>query len=299
MSIYTAPRRKPVRDFLVGRLFALQYKLSRLARKTAHVDGHTWHYLEGGPARAEQTVLLVHGFGASKDTWAPMCHELTQTYRVIAPDLPGFGDSARNPALNYALPAQRERLRAFARALGVNRMHIVGSSMGGHLAALYTHAHPEQVRSLALFANAGVTALRNNEMTDAVQRGENPLLSQSVADFDRVLEFVAHKLPPMPGFVKRYLAERAFADRDFNAAIFAQYIDDVARGLESLLPQIDVPTLVLWGRQDRVLDVSCVDVMRPLLRRAQAVVMEQTGHIPMVERPVHTARHLRAFLESL
>ncbi|NIL95537.1 MAG: alpha/beta fold hydrolase, partial [Woeseiaceae bacterium] len=96
------------------------------------VDGEPWHYLVGGPADGE-TVLLLHGFGANKDTWTRFAGYLTERYRVVAPDLPGFGESHRQPGQDYRLPAQRERLHAFVAALGLTDFHLAGNSMGGHL----------------------------------------------------------------------------------------------------------------------------------------------------------------------
>jgi abhydrolase domain-containing protein 6 len=133
-------------------------------------------------------------------------------------------------------------------------------------------------------------------MRAAVERGENPLLTRSVDDVDRVLEFVMHRRLAIPGFLKRYLARLAMASTDFNARIFAQYAPDGVQGLEHVLPQIAAPTLILWGRQDRVLDVSSLDVMRPLMPHAKTVVLEDTGHLPQVERPLQAAAHLRALI---
>ncbi len=266
-----------------------------VARKVLAADGERWFYLEGGSAKAE-TILMLHGFTANKDNWTRFCGTVAKHYRVIAPDLPGFGESARRENWSYALDDQRARLAAFVRTLGLARFHIVGSSMGGHLAASYAHARPGEIISLALFNNAGVTAKRENEMTAALARGENPLLARSADDFDRVLDFVSHKKLFIPWPAKRYLAERAVEDRDFFAMIFAQYRRDLDEGLEKILPGIRTPTLVLWGRQDRVLDVSCAEAMRPLVPHAEVVIMDETGHLPMLERPALTARHYLSFV---
>jgi len=111
-----------------------------------------------------------------------------------------------------------------------------------------------------------------------------------------VLGLVAHKKLFVPWPAKRYLAEHAAAERDFNAFIFGQYRDDLEQGLERILPQIRKPVLILWGRQDRVLDVSSIDVMRPLLPQAKVAILEETGHLPMLERPAETAGRYLAFL---
>ena len=121
-------------------------------------------------------AVLLHGFGGDKDNWTRFSRTLVQDYRVIAPDLPGFGDSARHADWDYSLLAQRNRLERFVAALNPGPLHIGGNSMGGHLAALYTHAHPEQVRSLMLLNNGGISAPERSEMWLAISRGENPLI---------------------------------------------------------------------------------------------------------------------------
>ncbi len=278
--------------------FSLERLRSGLHPTSLVVDGKRWHYLEGGPADAS-TALLLHGFGGDKDNWTRFSNYLTDDFRIIAPDLPGFGDSLRHADWDYSLSAQRDRLTAFVEAAGLDRFHIVGNSMGGHLAALYAHQHPERVRSLALFNNAGVEAPNPSEVQLAVERGESPLILSSPEDFDRLVALVSHKPPFLPWPAKRVLARRSFEYAAFNQTIFDSYKADRAVGLEPILPEIGVPVLILWGEYDRVLDVSSVDVMRPLLPQAEVVIMRDTGHIPMLERPAETARHFRAFVDGL
>lgn len=79
--------------------------------------------------------------------------------------------------------------------------------------------------------------------------------------------------------------------------IFAQ-LRDRSVPLEPELPKIQAPTLLLWGEQDRVLDVSSIDVMKPLLKKPSVVIMKDCGHAPMIERPEETAQHYQAFLDA-
>ncbi len=270
---------------------------SGLSHKTLLIGNQTWHYLEGGPQDAE-VVLLLHGFGGDKDNWTRFAKGLTGSYRVIAPDLPGFGESARHPDWDYSLPPQRSRLNGFVQAMGLKQFHVVGNSMGGHLAALYTYKYPGQVLSMALFNNAGINAPDKSDMQRALDEGNNPLLVKSVDDFDGLLEFVSYKKPFIPWPVKGVLAQQAMDHADFNQFIFESYKSDRFSGLESKLADIENPTLILWGEFDRVLDVSSVNVMRPLLPQAEVVIMKDTGHVPMLERPAQTAEYYLAFVDK-
>lgn len=278
--------------------FSMERQRSGLEARTLEFDDQTWHYLEGGDANAP-ALLLLHGFGGDKDNWTRFARTLVDEYRVIAPDLPGFGESARDPGGDYSLAAQSAWLHRFVTVLQLDVFHIGGNSMGGHIAALYTHRYPQQVASVLLLNNAGVESPKPSEMWLAVQRGESPLILSSPQDFDRLLGLVSHKKPFLPWPAKGVLAQRAFDQADFNRRIFDQYKDDRSVGLEPFLADIDQPVLIIWGEHDRVLDVSSIDVMRPLLPQATVVVMEDTGHLPMLERPQETAAHCLDFLASL
>ena len=278
--------------------FSLERFRSGLDHKTVVVGGETWHYLEGGPSDAP-VVMLLHGFGGDKDNWTRFSNLVTDHYRVIAPDLPGFGLSARHADWDYSLAAQRDRLSAFVETLKLDRFHIGGNSMGGHLAALYAHQHPAQIRSLVLFNNAGIDAPNPSEAQLAVEHGENPLIVSAPEDFGRLLDFVSHRKPFVPWPAKGVLAQQAFDRARFNRYIFAFLKDDRSVGLEPVLAEIEMPVLIVWGEYDRVLDVSSVDVMKPLLPQAEVVIMKDTGHIPMLERPAKTAEHFLQFVGKL
>ncbi len=269
-----------------------------LTEKSVVVNGEVWPYLEGG-SPDKPAILMIHGFSADKDNWTRYAAPFVADYHVIAPDLPGFGDQARHPGWDYRLDKQVGRLHDFTQQLGLQTFHMVGNSMGGHITALYALAHPEQVLSAALFDNAGINSPNPSDMRKQLEQGVNPLLTQSVEDFDRVIQYAMEVPPFLPWPVKPYKAREALAARDFNAYIFEQISTDRASGLEPLMGDITVPVLILWGRQDRLLDVSSVDVMKAKLPSAKVVIMEETGHMPMVERPAQTAQYHRAFMEAL
>jgi pimeloyl-ACP methyl ester carboxylesterase len=276
-------------------LVALQQ--ADLGTKQVTVGDLSIHYYQGGPSDGE-TILMVHGFGASKDNWLRFARYFTEGYQVIALDLPGFGDSSK-PYASYDVGTQVERLAAFTQALKIKKLHLIGSSMGGHISALYAARYPEQILSVALLGNAGIDSPQKSELIERLERGEpNPLIVKTPQQFEQLLEFVFVEVPSMPERLKRYLAARGIANSTQNERIFAQLVSRYIP-LEPILPKIQVPTLLLWGAQDRVLHVSSIEVMRPLLQRPSVVIMQDCGHAPMLERPEETAEHYLAFLDSL
>jgi pimeloyl-ACP methyl ester carboxylesterase len=278
--------------------FDLERYASGLERKTIVVGDETWHYLDGGPRDAD-VLLMIHGFGADKDNWTRFAGSLTNEYRVIAPDLAGFGESRWHPDWDYSLIPQRDRLASLVKALGLEHIHLIGNSMGGQLAALYTYAHPEDVISLSLVNNAGVTSPDESDFQQALAQGENPLVVRAPEDFDRLLEYAAYKEPFVPWPIKSVLAQQAVDRADKNQRIFIALRDDQTSELEPLLGQIEIPVQIIWGEYDRILDVSSIEIMLPLLPQAKVVIMEDTGHLPMLERPSETAAHYLEFLRQV
>lgn len=267
---------------------------ARLARADIVIDGQNWPYLIGGSG--EETILLIHGFGADKDNWTRFSAHFTEQYRVIAPDLPGFGEAERHEGWLYDIDTQVRRIRGFADALGLKRFHILGNSMGGHISAVYTLTYPDQVISLGLFNNAGVQEPNPSPMTLALREGRNLLLVESPEDFDRFMDFLFVTPPPVPDMVKQYFVDLAVNNRDFNDYIFKQLVDRSRGRLNERLSAIQQPVLVLWGRQDQVIDVSVMDAMRPHLSNARYEVFDDVGHLPMIEVPERSATVYREFL---
>lgn len=278
-------------------MIAVGRALSGLKRKTVQVNGETWHYLEGGPEGATPLVLL-HGFGADKDIWLGYAKRFAKEYRVIIPDLPGYGDSAQHEHWDYRIDAQVGRLHDFLLTLSVNRFHLAGNSMGGMIAGRYALAYPEELHSLALIANAGIDSPNKTEFYQALEKETRKLVAKSRAEFDEMMQLIVHKAPWMPGAFKRVLCDDAIRRSSFLEKVFDAIKKDVEQNhLTPQLAEIQIPTLILWGRQDRILDVSSVEVMEKLIPNNRTVILEETGHVPMFERPVDTARHHLNFMK--
>ena len=262
------------------------------------IAGEPWHFLEGGPADGE-LLLLVHGFGGDKDNWMRFSRTLTDTYRVVIPDLPGFGESNRHWDWDYSARAQATRLLEFVQVLDLERFHLAGHSMGGHIAGLFAEMSPEQVQSLALITNGGVESPAQSYVAVRAQEGELILIPRTREEFQRLLEVASYEPPFIPWPVGGLLADESIADADFKEYVLGtlRQQGDNDR-LEPVLPVLNIPVFVLWGRHDRLIDVSTVEVIRNLVPDATYVIMEESGHLPMVEQPDVAADHYRKFLDA-
>lgn len=270
-------------------------KTAGLAQKRVQVGDHEIIYLEGGHG---ETILLLHGFGANKDNWTRFAKFISPAYHVVALDLPGFGESTCREDASYRIADQAKRLTQFADAIGLKKFHILGNSMGGHIAARYTVMFPERVLTLGLFDSGGVRSPIPSELVKRLSRGEpNPLVAGSVEEYDQLIKFVFSTPPEIPTFVKRLLVEEAQKHKASNQRIFQQ-ISNENMALEPDLPKIKTRTLVLWGDQDRVIDVSSVPILKKGLSNSTSVIMHNCGHVPMIERPKEAAEHYLRFLKS-
>lgn len=266
-----------------------------LARKEVALgDGTRLVYLEGG---AGEPLVLLHGFGATKDHFVPVARHLVSRYRVLIPDLPGFGESSRAPQADYAPPAQAERLHAFARALGIARLHVGGSSMGGHIALTWAALYPREVASLWLLAPAGLWSAPPSEVRLMIEReGRNPLLPESEEDFARLATLIVHDAPWVPRPLLDAMARRRLPHRELHARIFRQVVSDA---LETRIRGLATPALAVWGEHDRVIDPATAEVLRALMPQTRLALMRGVGHLPMLERPAQAAAEYLRFRASL
>lgn len=278
---------------LLGRLS------SRLSKKQVIVDGVCWPYLEGGNSNAE-VILFVHGFAADKDTWPIYTKHFYKRFRVVIPDLPGFGENVKDLNRDYGIASQTDGLVKFLQAIGIEKCHIVGNSMGGHISLNFAAKFPQHLHSLTLINNAGIMLDQKSDIALAVEAGENPLEMKSVDDVPRQIALVMHKPVYLPGFIKRAMYQHAQREKPLLDKIFWQTVAETeAMAMNDSLSSITVPTLILWGRHDRIIDVSTAHILNEGISNSECVIIEQAGHVPMAEKPAITARHNIEFIEQL
>lgn len=262
----------------------------RLAGLSAHserVDGVRWFHLEGGEG---PTLVLLHGFAAEADHWLPVAGLLRFRFRVLAPDLPGFGQSESCEALDCSVPAQAERLWRWLDARGVSDCLLAGNSMGGWVAAQCAALRPDRVHALWLQDPLGVsTAAQSALMEQVTGGGRNPFRIDSPGDYQRLAyEMIARKAP-LPYPVLRVGFERT---RGLAPHLDRMLGDILERStpIEALAPTLTMPVLVQWGEKDRAVDVSGAGVLGRSLPDVEVVTHKRIGHLPMLEKPAGSAK---------
>jgi pimeloyl-ACP methyl ester carboxylesterase len=280
--------------------FALESERTRsgLARKEIDLDGGLHYvYLEGGTG---EPLFLFHGFGADKDNFTRVARFLTPHYRVVVPDHAGFGESSHEPNADYSPLAQATRLHELAAKLGISRVHLGGSSMGGHIAMTYALAYPDEVASLWLLDAGGVWSATPSELARIVEStGRNPLMARNADEFAGVFAFAMADPPWIPRSMLDVMAKERAKNFDLEAKIFEQIRVD---RLEDRIKEnggIPTPSLIVWGREDRAIHVDTAEVLHGMMPRSKVVILDGIGHLPMIEAPERSATDYVAFRASL
>jgi pimeloyl-ACP methyl ester carboxylesterase len=280
----------PVRA--IDALLAARRRAAGLRRASIEIDGFTLPYLAGGTG---ETVVLLHGFGDNKDSFVDAVHRLRERHRVVLPDLPGFGEASYRDDFDYRLANMAEVLHRFIATLGDGPVHLVGNSLGGAIATRLAIDHPQSFASLTLVDAAGVVMPTPSPLQRRIDAGENPFVLQHESEYDAWIAFVLQRVPPMPWGVRRHFARQFVA----RAPIHGKILDDLLRPDDDLtheLGRVRAPTMVIWGSEDRLVDVSVAHVLHAGIRDARLVLLHDVGHCPQYEVPDRTAELLASFV---
>ena len=277
--------------------------MNRMARFSAGLElheitaaDHTWAYLDGGNG---EVVIFIHGFGMNKDLWGAVLPAFSRSFRVIAPDLPGFGETGFRADEMYTCAKQAERLEEFFKKLELQSFHLVGCSASGGITGYYAAKYPGRVKSLILIGPFGVQSKVKSDFQKAFDKGEIPLIFRTPAEYDLAMTFLVVKPQPLPGHFKSYIAGEGAKTYNFYSRMLKTVID--TEGWDMLrkhLHNIQCPTLVIFGDKDRVFDVTCIDIFKKETRNVKTCIMKDTGHLTYMDRPDETNNVIRNFLNE-
>jgi len=280
----------------LARLFmAAERRQGRMAVRRVKCDGIDWHVLEGGHG---EPLVLLHGFNGDGYHFTRVSRRLGAHFRLIVPDLPGFGQTAIDRELDYSVEAQAERVLALLDELGIERFYLGGNSMGGYISCALARRAPDRVRALWLLNPGGLQTAPLSPLFEVVdQGGHNALVVRDRHDFRRLMDYCFVRPPWLPGPLARELADRA-ARHDRRARDIFDAIRFRSKPLEELAEDLDKPTLLVWGQADQVLHPDGLKILSELMPGARTLLMSATGHLPMIEKPRETAEAWISFAES-
>jgi pimeloyl-ACP methyl ester carboxylesterase len=273
-----------------------QMMAAQLEKKTVQAGDTNWVYYEGGQG---PTIVLLHGFAASKDVWLPVAPLLTAHFHVVIPDLPGWGESSRNAGASYNIDNQAARLNDFIQTLHLQHSLIVGHSMGGAVAGVYAAEHPQDVAELALIDSFGLK-FKENEFAKEAMGGKNIFDYNDRAGFLRANAWAFEQVPHIPGrfidvFVQENIKNRAFIDNTFNELRENSQV----LSLQTRLDKLTMPVLGMWCHDDKIIDISALESLRTGLTHTPSIstsILNGCNHMPQMEKPQAFAQVLTNFM---
>jgi pimeloyl-ACP methyl ester carboxylesterase len=276
---------------------AIEFEASKanFEAKQVVVNNKTLAYLENSQENKLATIIMLHGFSANKANWLRFSAPLADQYHLIALDLLGHGDSAIDMDQSYSIVDQVAIVKQFTEALGINKFHIVGNSMGGAISSLYSAEYPEQILSVTLISPAGIHDIPS-KMDELLAEGVNPLIANNVDEFEDVMAFVMEDQPFIPHVITKVEAEKSVKRFAINQKIFKDIRSDLGKGLEKKFANIKAPTLIIWGEHDRAINVKNIDKYAQLIPGTKKLILEDIGHLAMLEAPMISAQAMLDFL---
>lgn len=274
--------------------------------RSVSVQGRLVNVLDtGDPTRP--AIVLLHGLAGCWQNWLQTIPPLAADHRVIALDLPGFGESPM-PADPISVSGYARMVLELLDALGVQRATIVGNSMGGFVGCEMAIRFPQRVERLVLVAGAGLSLrhMRHERKRGLRARGEN-LLFFGLGRLARHTNLVVRRRRLRRGLLLLVVAhpeqlsgplilEQAHGagKPGFGAALDAM----TAYPIRDRLGEIACPTLIVWGQEDRLVPVRDASEFQWLILDARKVMYPDTGHMVMLEQPERFNADLRAFIEE-
>ncbi len=229
------------------------------------INGISIHYDEYGSGK---DIILLHGWGASKNTFKNLASNLGDKYHVIAIDLPGFGDTRIDESLG--LVEVVKLIHQFLQALNITHPTFIGHSYGGRLAMIYASLYP--VDKLVLVSAAGL---------------------KEKLSLDKLLKIKIYK------YFKRHNISLSMGSADYQNSDEIKkkmLVEAVNNDLSDYLYNIDVPTLLIYGRNDKVTSLQLARRINEKIKTSSLVVMEGAGHFPYLEQPTIFSLILNSFL---
>lgn len=260
------------------------------------VDGLEVHYKDEGSGTP---IILLHGTSASLHTWDGWTKELTKNnYRVIRMDLPAFGITGANKDNLYDLPSYSKFLTDFVNQLELDKFILAGNSLGGSISWHYTSSNPEKVQKLILLDPAGFPSKKERPLV--FELAEIPILNQILKHItpkslikDNLDQVYFDDSKVTENLVDRY---HQMILRKGSRAAFIERAKLEGQDYTELLYTIKSPTLIIWGEDDLWIPVEDGFKFKERMANSSLVIMKETGHVPMEEKPLESVALALNFL---
>ncbi|XP_074054975.1 monoacylglycerol lipase ABHD6 [Macrotis lagotis] len=274
----------------------------------SHED-YQFCYSSRGRPGAKPSLLMLHGFSAHKDMWLSVIKFLPKNLHLVCVDMPGHEGTTRSSLDDLSIDGQVKRIHQFVESIKLNKkpFHLVGTSMGGHVAGVYAAYYPSDICGLTLVCPAGLHITNENafvqhlkELNETFAVDKIPLIPSTPEEMANMLKLCSYVRFKVPHQILQGLVDVRIPHNDFYRKLFLEIVSEKSRyTLQENMEKIQVPTLVIWGKQDQVLDVSGADLLAKGISNSQVELLENCGHSVVMERPRKTAKLIVEFLSSV
>src|SRR4051794_15240218 len=271
-------------------------------RHTLELHGHRLAFRMAGEG---PVLVLIHGIAGTNAVWEELFPELAVDHTVIAPDLPGHGESGAS-AGDYSLGAMAATVRDLLLALGHDRATVIGHSLGGGVAMQFSYLFPEFTERLVLISSGGLGRTVNPVLRLAALPGAELVTSQ-LGGATQLASRALQSVPRLPRLGGRVAAElgrsvAALAERDTRAAFHATLRAVVGPegqrvfAGDRLYLAKEMPTLIIWGARDRIIPLGHGRRAHDAMPGSRLIVLDHAGHFAPLEDPDGVTEALRAFI---
>jgi pimeloyl-ACP methyl ester carboxylesterase len=255
------------------------------------VMGHSVRYLDyGRPNEGAKDLVLLHGIGASSERWLRVAPTLSKYFRVLVPDILGFGYSDK-PTVEYTMDFFQDFLSGFFSGLKLSRPSIVASSFGGHIAAEYAIRNGRGLDKLVLVSSAGIMRTSTPVLDGYIMAALYPTYENALNAF----RMMAHDPAAVTEETVADFVNRMRLPNSKYAFMSTLLGIKYAPALRGRLSGIVAPTLVMWGDNDKMIPIQYAKEFREI-PGSELVVIKDCGHTPYVEKPLTFNRMVLKFL---
>ena len=244
-------------------------------------DKYKFIEIEGG----KETLLLLHGLFGALSNFEGIINYFSKSFNVVVPILPIF----ELPIREVSVTGLVEHVEEFVQYKGYSKVHVLGNSLGGHIALLYTLSNPDLVASITLTGSSGL--FESAFGSSFPQRGN--------------YEFIKTRTEGTfydPSVATKELVDEVFDtvnDRNKAIRVVATAKSAMRHNLGDKLHQINAPTLLIWGQQDTITPPFVGEKFNELIENSQLHFVDECGHAPMMEKPAIFNKHLEDFLDTV
>jgi pimeloyl-ACP methyl ester carboxylesterase len=269
-----------------------------MKKKAALPDGETLAYIDTGNPTGPP-VVLIHGYTDSARDWVPLMPYLSKRFRLVLVDIRGHGQSSK-PECCYTRLDFAYDIKLLLDSLGIRRADIVGHSLGSIIAQTFAEYWPEKTRRVVLIASTGGRppgmAPPKFDFAADIRKLKEPI----EPDSPFMIAWWDSPTPVDPDFIRRQRKDAAGIPLRVWLAVLDQGLpsDNLFGDLQSTLPKLKAPTLLIWGSKDPIMEEPMRKTLIDALPGAEVKIFDGLGHNPFWEDPQGVAAVVNGFLEA-